>query len=138
MAITAELFKRMTSKQQAKYIMTTLSKVEYDSHGYATNLMFYCYVNKAYKKTLKPDWNWRRYFYFIEPKYIPYKVAKIEWRLKGVINKRTRVVDTITAIDTNSDMAILVNGIWLRLDYVFKNYTWEDGTPFGELAQCNR
>jgi len=135
MAITAKLFKRMTFKQQAKYIATVLDKIEYDDKGQPTNLFFHKYSSSEELQTKRPIWAWKIYFYYIKPKqeYVPYEKVKAEWRGKGIKSKVNGIIHTIIAIDTNSDICVLVDGSWFRLEHLFKHYTWENGSPFGEL-----
>ena len=134
---TAEEFQEATYEQQAEYIQSMMRQIKYDENGQPTNLISRLYESTVKSQILQPIWNWYNNFYFIKPKpkYVPYKIAKKGWRLKGVISKTTGNIYTITAISIDSKACVLINNNWWSLKDMFKHYTWEDGTPFGELMQ---
>jgi hypothetical protein len=83
--------------------------------------------------------NWK-YARAIEPEYKAYTEPKLEWLRKIIIDKETNrkfIISSISksleneyilfsTIGTNLSMSI-------RLPILFRDYTWSDGSPCGEL-----
>jgi len=70
----------------------------------------------------------------LEPQYRPYKQTKYEWLGKMVVSKNSGNSHTINRIGTNCvEFTSSIGSCYL--DRLFKDFTWTDGTPFGELDQ---
>ena len=81
-----------------------------------------------------------KYARVIKPEYVPYSEPKLEWLRKIIIDKETNrkfIISSISksleneyilfsTIGTNLSMSI-------RLPILFRDYTWSDGSPCGEL-----
>lgn len=83
-----------------------------------------------------PAWNWDHFTYRIksEPKYVPYdSVAEVD-RDKWLKHKASKRVCRIMALDASDNTVKLYCG-WCDLESIFKDFTYEDGTPCGKLAE---
>lgn len=85
-----------------------------------------------------PVWDWPHCDYRIkpEPKYVPYNnVSEVE-KGKWIVNKNGSITGQIGAInDFDGTVYLLGYGGWKKLDTLFLNYTYEDGTPCGKLVE---
>lgn len=69
-----------------------------------------------------------------EPQYKPYDKPQIEWLGKVVKKKKHEVYSLITEIHINND-AVCMTDEFYSCDYLFKNYTWADGSIIGEVVK---
>jgi hypothetical protein len=84
--------------------------------------------------------NWYSLWYPVEEKYKPYAKLDIAWLGKTVKAKaggKTTMISKIT-YSTRGEFVNLSNGIMFELGMMFEHYTWEDGTPFGEVEDERR
>lgn len=87
-----------------------------------------------------PEWDWDYYDYRLipepkEPVYKPYEKVDEAWLGRTVKAKDGSIDTIILAIQhTNNKVWIANDGQW-GLEYLFRHFTWQDGTPFGEIAE---
>ena len=76
-----------------------------------------------------------------EPKYRPFKDADECWEemkkhepIGWLINKNNHgreIIESIGSMFTRNGKDVLTESIWKSYVYIFENYTFADGTPFG-------
>jgi hypothetical protein len=84
--------------------------------------------------------NWYSLWYPVEEKYKPYAKPDLAWLGKNVKAKaggKTTMISKIT-YSIRGVFVNLSNGIMFELGMMFEHYTWEDGTPFGEVEDERR
>jgi hypothetical protein len=83
---------------------------------------------------------WYSLWYPVEEKYKPYAKLDLAWLGKNVKAKADGKTTTISKItySTRGEFVNLSNGIMFELGMMFDHYTWEDGTPFGEVEDERR
>ena len=142
-----EEIQAMNTHEFALYAGEVMSLAEYDNNDKCINVEF-CYQIDSTKWELAtaPSWNWSGYFYRIKSKpqyvpykevqYVPYKEVQYEWIGKAVIRKADGAGCIILNVypDTNK-MFISSCGICTLAEESLENFTWLDGSPFGEVEQ---
>jgi hypothetical protein len=106
------------------------------------------YNDKWHELTDSPSWNWSRYRYAVllpedmKPTYRPYTKVNPEWKSKwikriGMSTKDEVITDEyqITGISIRTDNVYAIG--WRTLPELFNDFTWSDGTPFGEVDNGN-
>ncbi len=86
------------------------------------------------------DGMWYSLWYPAEEKYKPYAKPDLAWLGKNVRAKadgKTTMISKIT-YSTTGEFVNLSNGIMFTLGMMFDHFTWEDGTPFGEVEDERR
>lgn len=81
---------------------------------------------------------WYSLWYPVEEKYKPYAKPDLAWLGKNVKAKaggKTTMISKIT-YSIRGEFVNLSNGIMFTLGMMFEHYTWEDGTPFGEVVRA--
>ena len=78
---------------------------------------------------------WYSLWYPVEDRYKPYAKHDVAWLGKNVKAKSDGKITVISKItySTRGEFVNLSNGIMFGLGMMFDHYTWEDGTPFGEV-----
>ena len=77
-----------------------------------------------------------------EPKYRPFKDVDECWEemqkhqpfgwIMGKSNHIRRIIESTGLISTYNDNNVLIGSTWESFAYMFKQYTFADGTPFGK------
>lgn len=77
-----------------------------------------------------------------EPKYRPFEDAEECWEemkkhepIGWLINKNNygrEIIESIGSMFTRNGNDVLTESIWKSYVYIFENYTFADGTPFGK------
>lgn len=83
---------------------------------------------------------WYSLWYPVEEKYKPYAKPDLAWLGKNVKAKASGETTMISKItySTRGEFVNLSNGIMFELGMMFEHYTWEDGTPFGDVEDEKR
>jgi len=83
-----------------------------------------------------PLWNWAEFDYRVkpEPKYVPYDSVMEVDRDKWITPKNDTVLFRIGSLDTKDNTICYSFESWINLNGLFEDFTYEDGTPCGKLA----
>lgn len=130
----------MSSQEFTQYASEVMSNAKYNKAGKCINVEWFCKnAYDSWDTAGEPIWDWSAYYYRItpEPQYKPYEVAKVEWIGKIVKPINYDIYYAITGVDLKSKSAIHLGEELFSLVFMFDNYTWLDGSPFGERRNNN-
>lgn len=85
-----------------------------------------------------PAWDWEHNDYRIKPEPKPYDSVSEVDRDKWVASKNNeydKCLLRIEGIDSEDNTVLIANEGWRCLDVLLRDYTYEDGTPCGKLAE---
>jgi len=127
----------MKTKQE---LIEFIQQIEFDREGYPINLLCkYDRLNETIdfkevvfinlQKFMTEEW---QYQIKSQKQYRPYTEAKTEWVGQTIIRYDGRKYVILSIMFDGKWLVEYNDEIYENLEYLFKNFTWADGSQFGE------